>query len=141
MWYLNFYISKHICNNQDKFADFWAKTYKFITAGGDIIWSKQVGTVILSFENGSELTFFNIAYTPKCDSNFISLSQLQKIGILYHNQLECMILKQEESIIGLDTRRKNLFILDIHTPPGKVMLFKKRGKSIYLLSKNPQIRL
>lgn len=44
-------------------------------------------------------------------------------------------------MIRLAIRRKNLFIFDTHTPPGKIILFKGRSKSTYLLSKNPQIKL
>lgn len=44
-------------------------------------------------------------------------------------------------MIGLATRKKNFFSLDICTLPGKAMLSKKRAKPTYLLSKNSQIRL
>lgn len=41
----------------------------------------------------------------------------------------------------LSTKRKTLFVLDIHTLPDKAMSSKKRDRSTYLLSKNPHIRL
>ena len=60
-WYLDSCASRHICNSQEKFADLCPKTYEFVTTGGDIIRSEQVGTVILPFENCLQLTFCNVA--------------------------------------------------------------------------------
>ena len=140
-WYFDSCASRHICNSQEKFADLCPKTYEFVTAGGDIIRSKQVGTVIPPLENGLQLTLCNVAYALECDSNLISLGQLQETGILYHDHPKCIVLKQEGSIIGSATRRKNLFVLNTQLPLGKAILVKERGRPTYLLSKNPQIRL
>ena len=93
IWYLDSCASRHICNSQKKFADLHPKTYEFVTAGGDIIRSEQVGTVILPLENGSQLTLSNVAYAPECDSNLISLGQLRESGISYHDYPKCIILK------------------------------------------------
>lgn len=38
-WYLDFCVSRHICNSRDKFTDFRAKTYEFVTARET--WSDQ----------------------------------------------------------------------------------------------------
>ncbi len=137
-WYLDSCTSRHICNNHEIFADLRPKSYKFVTAGSNIIRSKQVGTVILPLENGT-LTLTNVASAPEYDSNLISPGQLQETGISYHNHPECMVLKQRGKTIGLATKRKNLFILN--QIPGKTMLIKGRGRPTYLLSKNLQIRL
>ena len=52
-----------------------------------------------------------------------------------------MILKQEGKQIESATRRKNLFVLDIcQSAIGKIILVKRRERSTYLISKNPQIR-
>lgn len=93
VWYLNSCISRHICDSQEKFVDFQLKTYKFVTAGRDIIRSEQVETVILTLENGLQLIFSNIAYTLEYNSNLISLGQLQETGILYHDYSKCIVLK------------------------------------------------
>lgn len=52
-----------------------------------------------------------------------------------------MILKQKKSIIGLTTKKQNLFVLNIYIPLNKTMLSKKKSRPIYLLSKNLQIKL
>ena len=105
---------------------------------GEIIRSREVGTVQLFFQSG-KMTLLNVAYTPKCDSNLISLAQLHKSGISYHDHLDSMILKQGGSQIGLAVRHKNLFILE--TESEKAMLVRGRGRPTYLLSPDPQTRL
>lgn len=138
-WYLDFCTSRYICNNHKIFGNFCLKIYKFITTGGNIIKLKYVRTVIFSLENGT-LALSNIAYVPECDFNFISLGQLQETDISYHDHPKYMVLKERGKIIGLATKRKNLFILNIQIS-GKTMLFKERGKLTYFLGKNIQIRL
>ena len=102
---------------------------------------EQVETIVLPLGNGSELTFSNVAYAPECNSNLISLGQLRETGILYHNYPEYIVLKQRGNVIGVATRKKNLFVLDTRSLSDKVMLVKGRGRPTYLLSKNPQIKL
>ena len=108
-------------------------------AKGDIIRLEQVENVVLFFENSSQLTFANIAYTPECNSNLISLGQLQETSILYYDYPKYMILKKSGNVISFAIRKKNCFVLDIK--PYKAILTKRRGRLTYLLSKNPQIRL
>lgn len=83
----------------------------------------------------------NVAYTPKCNSNLISLGQLREAGISYHDYPKCMILKQGVSTIGSAQRHKNLFILDMKLDADRVLMIKGRGRPTYLLSKDPQVRL
>lgn len=71
-WYLDSCASKHICKNRELFSDLRPKNYEFITAGGEVIRSREVGTVYFSLQSG-KMTLLNVAYTPKCDSNLISL--------------------------------------------------------------------
>ena len=138
MWYLDFYTSKHICTNQDRFADLQPKTYEYLTAGGDIIQLDQVETVIFSLKNSSKLIFPNVTYTPNFNSNLISLGQLQENSIAYYDYPESMILKQGRKQIGLATRRKNLFVLDTcQSVIGKAILVKGIDRPIYHISKNP----
>ena len=51
------------------------------------------------------------------------------------------VMKQEGKTIGLATKKKNLFILNTHIAPSKTILVKGRGRLIYQLSSNPQVRL
>ena len=137
--YLEFCALRHIYNNHKIFVNLFPKSYKVIISGGNIIKSKQVGTMIFPLKN-SILNLSNIAYIPECDSNLISLGQFWETGILYYNRPKYIVLKQGEKTIGLVTRTKNLFILHIHTS-GKTMLVKIRERPTYLLIKNFQIRL
>ena len=139
-WYLDSCASRHISNNRERFADLRPKSYKFVTARGTIIRSSQVGTIILPIENGLQLTLSNVAFTPECDSNLISLGQLRETFISYHDYPEKMVLKQGGEIIGSATRKRNLFVLDTLLPL-KTMLVQDRGQPTYLLSSNLQIQL
>ena len=51
-----------------------------------------------------------------------------------------MILKQERKIIRSVMKKKNLFVLDIPFLP-RTILVKERGRLMYLLNKNLQIKL
>lgn len=50
-----------------------------------------------------------------------------------------MVLKQGESTFGVANRHKNLFVIETSLK-AKIMLIKRKGRSTYLLSKNPQMR-
>ncbi len=65
------------------------------------------------------MTLLNIVYALKYDSNLISLGQLCESGISYYNHSDSIILKKEESTLGIANRYKNLFILETSL---KVML-------------------
>lgn len=56
--------------------------------------------------------FANIIYTLEYNFNLISIGQLQETGILYHDHLECIILKKAGNLIGFTTRRNNIFVFD-----------------------------
>lgn len=139
-WYLDFCALRHICNNHVKFVYFRPKIYKFIIVGGNIIRLSWVGSVTLFLENFSNLTFINVGYAPKCDSNLIPLKQLRETGISYYDYTKCMMLKQKGKIIRLVTRRKNLFILNTQIP-SKTISVKGRGRPTYRLGSNLQIWL
>ena len=81
-WYLDSCASRHIFNNCERFADLRSKSYKFVTAGGTIIRSSQVGTITLPLKNGLHLILSNVAFTPECDSNLIFLGQLRDTIII-----------------------------------------------------------
>lgn len=49
--------------------------------------------IILFFRNNLELIFFHITYTPECDPKLIFLRKLEETGILYQDNLKCIVLK------------------------------------------------
>lgn len=135
IWYLDYCTLRYICNNWKLFLNLRSKNYEFIIAGEEVIQPQEVGTVHFSLPN-RKVTQLNIANTPKCDSNLISLRQLRKSGILYHDHLDFMILKQRRSTIALAVRYKNLFIFET-TLKNKTILVWEKERPIYLLSSNP----
>lgn len=90
----------------------------------NIIRSNQVGTVIFPLINSMQLTFSNVTFALKYDSNLISLGQLQEIGISYHNYSEQMLLRQAGKTIGSAIKKKKLFIFNTQTPSRKMTLVK-----------------
>lgn len=84
------------------------------------------------------MTLLNVAYTPKCNLNLISLSQLRELGISYHNHSDSMMLKQGKTTLKMANKEKNLFILKIGLKE-RVILMQKRDQPIYHLSTNLKI--
>lgn len=86
------------------------------------------------------MMLLNVVYAPKCNSNLILLEQLRESGISYHDHPNSVVLKQGESTLRLANKYKNLFVIKTGSK-AKAMLVKGRGRSTYLFSKSPQIRL
>lgn len=63
--------------------------------------------------NGENIELQNVALAPKCDSNLISLGQLRKIGITYHDNLIAMTLMRNRKVIIYTKKDTNLFTLEI----------------------------
>lgn len=88
------------------------------------------------------MTLSNVAFASRYNSNLISLGQLRmKAGISEHNHSESMIFKKTRNIISSIKQKKNLFVLDLQENVDMIMIAQGRGKLIYLLSKNPKVRL
>lgn len=79
------------------------------------------------------MTLLNFVYALKYGSNLISLEQLHKLWIFYHNHPNFIILKKECSTLGVANRHKNLFILETSS---RVILVKRKGWPTYFLSFN-----
>lgn len=113
-WYLDFYILRHICNNKKLYSNIRSKNYKFIMVRGEIIYSQEINIVYLLLRNGKiTMMLLNVVYISKYDFNLISLKQLCKLEILYHNHPNSMVLKQGRSIFKIANKYKNLFVLEI----------------------------
>lgn len=139
-WYLDFCASRHICNNKHFFSDFRPTSYEFVTAGEEIIRSEKVGSVHLFTHSRTIITRNNVAYTPRCDSNIISLCQLRESGITYHDHHEQMILKQKGNTIRSASRYKNFFILDTKASE-KTMIIQEKDRLMYIQSQIAQIKI
>lgn len=96
---LNFCVSRYIYNNKHLFSDLHSISYEFVIIDEEIVRLDIMGIVFLSTCNRVIIIPDNIAYILRCDFNLISLGQLQKSGITYHNYAEYMILKQGSNIV------------------------------------------
>ncbi len=93
IWYLDLYASHHLTNNKDLFIDeFRPKYLDFTTVGEQILYAKSIGTIAIPLANGSTVKLAGVAYTPECDSNLISLSQLHNSKITFVDNADAMTL-------------------------------------------------
>lgn len=67
---------------------------------------KLVGIKKLTLLNRINMILSNIAYTLRCNSNLIYLSQLKNVKILYYNYLKRIILKTTRNIISIKVLKK-----------------------------------
>lgn len=115
--------------------------YKFIIAESEIIQSQEVGKAHFTLRSKmSTMMLLNITYALKCDSNLISLGQLYKSRISYHNHPDFMVFKQEGNTLTVANRHKNFFVLETSLK-AIAMLVKRRSRPTYLLSIDLQMKL
>lgn len=124
-WFLDLCALCHICNDQKLFSNLKAKSIDFVTAAGQVIQIEEIGTVSIQLADGNSIKLYNIALALGCDSNLISLGQLQETGITYHDSPSAMTLMQQEKIIAHAKRAGNLFTLHLAQPAGGVFQHRK----------------
>lgn len=147
-WFLESCASRHLCNDRTLFNTTKAKSIDFVTAASQVIRTEEISTVSIPLANGNTIKLQNVALAPDCDSNLISLGQLQESGITYRDDPTAMTLMRSREIIALARRERNLFILDLARPgramatiSQKAMAITGRGRPTNLLSQNKRIRL
>lgn len=72
----------------------------FLIVARQIMQTKEVGIVLIPLVDSMVIKLHNIALARNCDLNLILLGQLQKSGILYHNNSKTMILIRDQKIIA-----------------------------------------
>ena len=100
----------------------YPKKYEFVIARKEIIKLDKVDTILLSTCSRATITLNNVIYIPRCDSNLISLGQLQEAGSTYHDYPKQMMLKHKGNIIRSVSRFKNSFILNTKTNRKMMMI-------------------
>lgn len=144
-WFLDSCASRHLCNNCRLFSSTRAKSIDFVTAAGRVIRTEEIGTVSIPLAGGTTIELHNVALASDCDSNLISLGQLQESGITFHDNPTTMTLMRGGKIMAHAKRSHNLFTLD-SAMPGQVMSARAmaitgQGRPTYLVSKNRRIRI
>lgn len=119
-------------------------------AAGQIIRTKEIGTVLISLAGEDNIKLHNIALTPGYDSNLISLGYLHESKIIYHNNPAVMILMRNGKVIARAKRDQNLFTLNLAQPGKAMTVINKKSKAMaitrwrqptHLVSQNKCIRL
>lgn len=105
--------SYHLCNNRKLFRSTHAKSIDFVTAAGQVIQTNEINTIAIPLSDGKTIELHNITYASECDLNLISLDQLRKRGILFHDDPITMTLMREEKIIAHVKREQNLFVFKL----------------------------
>lgn len=81
-----------------------------------VIHTENIGTFCIPLVNGNNIKLHNVALAPGCDSNLISLSQLQETGITYHDNSKAMTLIKKRKVIAQAKRTHNLFTFNLAQP-------------------------
>lgn len=92
------------------------------------------------------MKLLNTALVPECDSNLIFFGQLFELGIMFHNSSGNITLTRDAKIIAQAKQHQNLFILNqviLEMAMGvkNFAMTIRRGRLIYLVSKNKKIRI
>jgi hypothetical protein len=139
-WYIDSCASRHMTNNRELFKSIREQYHDFITASGHVITSEETGTIVLPLASGKNFEIHGVAYIPKCDSNLLSLGQLRRSGVTYHDREHHMLLKQNGTVVASARRDKEVFVLETATP-GIAMMTIGRGRPTYLEADTPQMQL
>lgn len=118
---LDLCVSHHICNNQSLVTNIRTKSIKFVTAVGQVIWTKAIDTVSILLTDDSRIELQNVTLALECNSNLIYLGQIRETKITYHDNPIAMMLMRDEKAIVYAKRNRNLFALEL-AQPGRTML-------------------
>ena len=111
-WHIDSCASKHITNNRSLFQSMRPYFQEFYLADNALLTSTESGTIVLPTGSNRVVRIQDVADAPSCASNLISLGQLRKSGITYHDGNEHMILEVDGKEIARARRVRNLFVLE-----------------------------
>lgn len=118
-----------------------------MTAAGQVIQIKEIGTVSILLAGNTTIKLHNIALTLRYNSNLILLGQIQESDITYHNNTSIMTLLRSSKVIIHTRRSHNLFTLNLTMPGqimsaiGKAMVITGQGQPTHFINKNKHICL
>lgn len=115
-WFLNSYVSRHLCNNWCLFINTKTKSIDFIIIASQIIQTEEIGTVSILVADGITIELQNVALTLGYNLNLISLSQLQENSIIYYNAPSSMILIRGGRTIARAKKSHISFTFDLGMP-------------------------
>ncbi len=110
-----------------------ATSINFVTAVGQIIQTKEIGIVLISFARGDHIKLYNITLVPRCNSNLISVGQLCKSGITYYNNSITMILISNGKVIIQIKKDRNLFTFDFIQLGKAMTVINKKLKTMAII--------
>lgn len=84
----------------------------FVTVASQIMQTEEVDTVFIPLVDSMRIKLYNVALAMNCYLNLILLEQLQKSGILYHNNPKIMTLIRDQKIIAHAKKYRNFITFD-----------------------------
>ena len=142
-WFLDLCASRHLCNDWSFFSNIKVKSIDFVIATGQVIRTEEIGTVLIPLVGGDNIELHNVVLVPRCNFNLISLGQLCKSEITYHNNPTAMSLIRNGEVIARAKKDWNLFTLKLAQPGRamtvinirpKAMAITGRGRPTHLVS-------
>lgn len=110
------YTSRYLCNNCRLFSNTSVISIDFVITADQVIRTEEIGIVKIPLLGGTLIKLYNVALAPDCNSNLISLDQLQENEIIYYDNPTSMILMKSKKIIVHVKRERNFFMLDFVIP-------------------------
>lgn len=107
-----------------------AKSINFVIAAGQVIRTKNISTVLILLTGRDNIKLHNVALAPSCDSNLISIRQLRRSGITYHDNFAAMTLMKNGEIIARIRRDRNLSNFNFAQPRRAITVVNKRLKAM-----------
>ena len=114
-WLIDSAVDVHVCNNLRLMTDFAEKPTRVGRSTSDgVSPGRGTGRIKLALEDGSEriiLNLRNVFYLPNGQSNLISLSPLNNVGIYYSNEQQALYDKANRKPFAFDQRWQRSFLL------------------------------
>lgn len=112
---------------------------EFNITGKKIIYFQEVDTISILLSNNQKIELLKVAFIPECESNVIFFGQLQNTRFIYYDKSTRMTLIRSEKFNTHARCNQNLIVFDL-IKLRKAMAV-SCGGSIYIVSKNKQIRI
>lgn len=101
-----------------------------------VIQTKEIGKILILFVGGDNIKLHNVVLAFGCNSNLISLKQLYKSEITYHNNPMAMVLMRNGEVIARIKTDWNLFTLGFAQPRKAITVVNKKSKAMGIIGQS-----
>ena len=118
IWYLDNGASNHICEDKDKFIEFYEAIKGNVTfAGHSKVSIKEKYMILIKLKDGSHQFIGDVYYIPTVKSNISSLGQLlkKKYEIKMKDRILTLLDIKKAMIAKVDMTKNKMLLLNIET--------------------------